>query len=44
MITDLYTLLSALVQDDDRLSEEDAQAAQNVIAAAQTAQILGIPA
>ena len=43
MIANLYDLLAALVQDDNRLSEDDAQDAQEVIDAARTAGTLGAP-
>lgn len=42
MITDLYSLLNALVSDNNRLSEEDVTAAQDVITAAQEAGTLNI--
>jgi hypothetical protein len=42
VITDLYSLLQTLIGDDNQISEEDAQAAQNVITAAQVAGTLDI--
>jgi hypothetical protein len=42
MITDLYSLLQTLIGDDNQISEEDAQAAQNVITEAMAAGTLDI--